>query len=674
MSQAIQRAAQLHQQGQLDEAETLYTAILSTQPGHFDALHLLGVLRFQRGRNAEALDLIRAALNLEPNAVAALSNIGLVHAKLNQPERALASYDKALAVKPDYAEALYNRGLALIALDRAEEALASCDKALALKPGYIEALYTRGNVLMNLKRPKEALASYDKVLAATPDFAEALGNRGLALIDLDRHEEALASCDKALAFRPNFAEGHYNRSIALVNLGRLREALASDDKALALKPDFAEAHCNRGVVLHALEHVADALTSFDEALAQKPGYAVALYNRGNALIDLQRSAEALASYDKALALKPDFAELLCNRGLALAELKRPQEALASYDRAIALKPRHAEARYGRSLCLLLQGDYVRGWREYEWRWESKRTLRDKRSFAQPLWLGDENLTGRTILLHFDQGYGDTIQFCRYAKLVACRGARVLLEVQPALRSLISSIDRSVRVTATGDALPEFDYHCPLMRLPLAFKTSLDTIPATCPYLFAAPENRHRWQERLGVSAKPRIGLVWAGNPRSGDAAANRMDRQRSVTFDQLAPLFESTHGDFYSLQKGDDAIAQLQDSVHRRRVADWTDDLHDFADTAALIENLDLIITVDTAVAHLAGALGKPFWLLNRFNTCWRWLLDREDSPWYPTARIFRQPSQGDWTSVIASVAIALRQWSDAFAGARPLRQPGAST
>jgi tetratricopeptide (TPR) repeat protein len=532
-------------------------------------------------------------------------------------------------------------------------------------------------VLMNLKRSEAALASYDKVLATRPDFAEAFSNRGLALIDLKRHEEALASCEKALVLKPDYAEGHYNRGIALVNLGRLREALASDDKALALKPDFAEAHCNRGVVLHALERLADALTSFDEALAQKPDYAVALYNRGNALIDLQRPAEALASYDKALSLKPDFAEVLCNRGLALVDLKCPQDALASYDGAIALKPHYAEARYGRSLCLLLQGDYVSGWREYEWRRESKRTQQDKRSFAQPLWLGDEDLTDRTILLHFDQGYGDTIQFCRYAKLVTCRGARVLLEVQPALRSLISSIDRSVQVIAIGDALPDFDYHCPLMSLPLALKTSLNTIPATCPYLFAAPESKKRWHDRLGVGVKPRIGLAWAGNPRLGDAAANRMDRQRSVAFDQLAPLFESTHCEFHSLQKGDDAIAQLQGSAHRRRVVDWTDELRDFADTAALIANLDLIITVDTAVAHLAGALGKPIWLMNRFNTCWRWLLDREDSPWYPTARIFRQPSQGDWTSVTESAAVALRQWSDASPApvclSSPARPPNTS-
>jgi hypothetical protein len=289
------------------------------------------------------------------------------------------------------------------------------------------------------------------------------------------------------------------------------------------------------------------------------------------------------------------------------------------------------------MSLLLQGEYQPGWRKYEARWDTESMRQGRRNFAQPLWLGDEDLTGCTILLHGEQGFGDTIQFCRFARQVAQRAARVVLEVQPELRSLVASLDPAIPVIAAGEAFPPFDYHCPLMSLPLALKTTLDGIPHQRAYLSAPEDKTAQWRARLGASAKLRIGLVWAGNPRLGVLDANRIDRQRSLAFAQLAPLFEATDCEFYSLQKGDDAAAQLRASAFGSRVVDWTDELVDFTDTAALVANLDLVITVDTAVAHLVGALGKPLWLLNRFNTCWRWLRDREDSPWYPTARLFRQ-------------------------------------
>jgi hypothetical protein len=272
-----------------------------------------------------------------------------------------------------------------------------------------------------------------------------------------------------------------------------------------------------------------------------------------------------------------------------------------------------------------------------------------------LWLGSEEIAGKTILLHAEQGLGDTIQFGRYAPLVAARGARVILEVQRPLHGLMSTLSSTVQVVSSGDPLPDFDFHCPLLSLPLAFATQLDTIPSATRYLSAREEQTRAWRERLGRHDKPRIGLAWAGNPRKELPGANRIDGQRSIALDRLAPLFEVTACEFFSLQKGSDAVRQLRDSALRQRVNDYTDDLHDFSDTAALIENLDLVISVDTSVAHLAGALGKPFWLLNRYNTCWRWLLDREDSPWYPTARLFRQDTTRAWEPVIQRVAAALQ-------------------
>jgi hypothetical protein len=310
-----------------------------------------------------------------------------------------------------------------------------------------------------------------------------------------------------------------------------------------------------------------------------------------------------------------------NRASAQEALKRFDEALASYDKVLAID--------------------------------------EKRTFPQPLWRGDVDIKERTILIYSEQGLGDTIQFCRFAKLVSRHGAKIILEVHPELGSLLSSLDPCISVITRGDKIPEFDYHTPLMSLPLAFKTTLDDIPNQIPYLSAPEGKTSAWRDRLGKHEKPRIGLVWAGNPRK-DLHNDRLDRQRSIEFDRLAPLFDATDGEFYSLQKGDDAVAQLHHSALRQRVIDWIDDLHDFSDTAALVENLDLVIAVDTSVAHLAGALGRPFWLINRYNTCWRWLLDREDSPWYPTARIFRQPRWGDWASVIDRIASELRGWRPA--------------
>ena len=610
----------LHQAGRLADAERIYQQILATRPDHFDSLHLLGVIFYQRGDHAEAVRRINLALKRSPNNFLALNNRGNALTALKQFKEALASYDRAIAARPDYAEAHSNRG----------------------------------NVLKELKRFEEALASYDRAITLRSDYAEAHSNRADALTALERFEEALSACDRALTLRPDFVEAHANRGNALHELRRFQEALASHDRALTLRPDYAEAHSNRGNALHELKRFEEALASYDRALTLRPDYAEAHSNRGNALQELKRFEEALASYDRALALRGDLAEAYSNRGNALKELARFDEALASYEAALAVRPDFADAHFNEAMCRLLIGDLHRGWQKSEWRWETEQIRNGKRSFSQPLWLGSDDIAGKTILLHAEQGLGDTIQFGRYAPLVAARGAHVILEVQGPLRDLMGTLSGSVRIVSAGDLLPDFDLHCPLLSLPLAFATQLETIPSATPYLCAHEGKTRAWRERLGRHHKPRIGLAWAGNPRKELPGANRIDGQRSIAVDRLAPLFQVTACEFFSLQKGDDAVRQLRDSALRQQVIDCTDDLHDFSDTAALIENLDLVISVDTSVAHLAGALGKPFWLLNRYNTCWRWLLDREDSPWYPTARLFRQDATREWDPVIERVAAAL--------------------
>jgi tetratricopeptide (TPR) repeat protein len=618
---AFADGVKLHQAGRLADAEEIYRRVLAASPDDFDCLHSLGVIFLQRGDYARAATQIEAALKQNPTNVFALNN----------------------------------RGSALQKLDRFDQALASYEQAIALQPDYVGALLNRANLLKELKRFAEALAAYDRVLAVAPDSFAAHANRGDVLNELKQFDAALASCDRALALRPDMAELHANRGNALWGLKRYEEAMQSYDRALTLRPDMAEVHFNRGSALHEGRRFEEALASYDRAIALSPAFAQAHYNRGNALHVLQRFDAALAAYDCAIALRPGYVEAVANRAATLHEVRRYGEALDSYRRAIALRPDFADTHYNEALCRLLLGDIEGGMRKHEWRWKTT-LLRDrKRDFPQPLWLGDDTIEGKTILLHAEQGFGDTIQFCRYATQVAEGCGHVILEVQKPLLELMKSVAGTARVVARGEPLPDFDLHCPLLSLPLALCTRLETIPATIPYLSAGAEKKRAWRDRLGGRDKPRIGLVWAGNPRKELPGANRIDRQRSIAFDRLAPLLQVSACTFYSLQKGDDAVTELRDSPWSRKVIDHSDDLHDFAETAALIDNLDLVISVDTAVAHLAGALGKPFWLLNRYNTCWRWLLDRDDSPWYPTARLFRQGEANNWDGVITRVQIALQ-------------------
>src|SRR5580704_991617 len=566
-------------------------------------------------------------------------------------------YQRVLKKIPDHFDALHLLGVVFHQRGNHARAVRQIDLALKRSPQNHFALNNRGIALVELKRFDEALATFERAIATRPDFADAHSNRSSVLNALKRFTEALAASDRALALRPGFAEAHSNRGNALCGLKRFAEALAAFDRALALRPDLAEAHCDRGTALHELSRFEDALASFDCAIATRPDFAEAHCNCGNALQELQRFAEALVAYDRALSLRPDFADAHYNRANALQAQKRFVEALSGYDNAIALRPDFADAHFNEALCRLLTGDFARGWEKYEWRWQTTQIGDHKRTFAQPLWTGSDAVAGKSILLHAEQGLGDTLQFCRYVPLVAARAGRVILEVPKPLHALMQNLGGGAQIVAMGDPLPDFDMHCPLLSLPLAFGTTLETVPAQTPYLGAPEAKARAWRDRLGAHKKMRIGLVWAGNPRKELPGSNRIDRLRSLAFERLKPLFGIAGCEFYSLQKGDDAVAQLHESPLRHHVIDWTDDLHDFSDTAALVDNLDLVIAVDTSVAHLAGALGKPFWLLNRDGTCWRWLLGRDDNPWYPTARQFRQDDSRDWDGVIARVAGALADY-----------------
>jgi tetratricopeptide (TPR) repeat protein len=683
---ALAQAQGLCQQGRLAEAERLCAAILAVKPDQVDALQLLGTIKLSNGRYSEALDLISRAVRSKAQSPEILRIHGLALSALGRPreaiesfdraiklnaqfsgayhdrgnaltqlnrfDEAVASYDRALAAQPNFAEALYSQGNALEQLKRFDEALASYDRTLALRPDLVEALYTRGNVLMQLSRFDEALASYDRALALRPNFVEALYNRGNLLRELKRFDEAVASYDRALAFRPNVVEALLNRGHALEQLQRFEEALASFDRALVLRPDLVEALHNRGNALRQLKRFEEALASYSRVLALRPDYAEALSGRGTIFHEMQRFEEALASYDRALALRPDLVDTLYNRGITLTELKRFDEALSSNGRVLAAWPDYADAHFHEALCRLRIGDFDRGWEKYEWRWETENQRLAKRGFTQPLWLGQEEIAGKTILLHAEQGLGDTIQFCRYVPLVAARGARIVLEVQKPLQELMSSLDGVPHIISRGDPLPDFDLQCPLLSLPLAFRTRLETIPSAVPYLRASPQASNNWERRLGPRDRPRIGLAWSGNP------GNPGDHIRSIGFNSLLSLLD-INATFVSLMK-DVRPADAMVLNGRRDLLHFGDELRSFSDTAALISNLDLVITVDTSVAHVAGALRKPVWVLLPFIGDWRWLCDREDSPWYPTARLFQQDATRAWDNVIARVHAALHDFIQA--------------
>jgi FkbM family methyltransferase len=645
----LEKALSLHRAGQLAEAASLYRKIIAQEPKNADALHLLGVIEAQKDNSLAAIALIDRAIELTPNNAGFYSDRGVVLQKLKRFDDALASYDQALAIKPAFPEALNNRGLALHDLKRFEDALSSYDRALAIKPNYAEALYNRGRSLQELKRFADALASYDQALAIRSNYADALNNRGLVLQELKRFAEGLASYARALTIRPDDAGVLNNRGLALQDLKRHEQALASYDRALAIRPDYPEALNNRARALHALNRFEEALAGYNHALAIRPDYPEALNHRGVAFHDLKRLEEALASYDHALASKPDYIEALNNRGLALQELKRLEDALASYDRALAIKPDYADALHNRGIARLLAGRLEEGFRDYEWRWKTSGFL-SKAPLKAKEWQG-EDIDGRSILIFAEQGRGDVIQFARYLPLLVQRGADVSFLGPPEIIRLLGSLDPQVKLIGSLNVGHTFDFQCALISLPLRFGTELLSIPNDVPYLKAEGDLVTRWKARLGHHGF-KVGIAWQGSPEP------KVDNGRSIPLAAFARLSRLSGIRLISLQKKDglDQLARLPPGAAIEILGDGFDDGPDaFIDTAAVMENLDLIITSDTSIAHLAGALARPTWVALKYLPDWRWLLDREDSPWYPTMRLFRQETAGDWQSIFSTIEQELR-------------------
>jgi hypothetical protein len=529
-------------------------------------------------------------------------------------------------------------------LDEAERLAAHIRKLL---PDSHEGVHLLGVVKLQRGHAGAALALIEAALRINPHASDAWSNRALALGMLGRDREAMASFARALELRADDPDMFNGRGRLLLKLGRPTEALADFEQAAALSPGHLGALTNRGNALAALGRLDEALAQYDALLddtllADNPAHPALHFNRGHALASLARHAEAIAAYDRALAHRPHYLVAHLDRGVALQALNRHEEALISFANVLGLDAGNADAQHNAALSRLTLGDYPGGFKQYEARF-ARSGMPPRRRLGKPLWLGEFPPRRKSILLHAEQGLGDTIWLARYVPLVARMGASVVLEVPGELTGLLGRVEGVAAVVARGAPLPGFDLQCPMGSLPLALASELSTIPAEIPYLAASAERNAQWRSRLAPLPHPRVAFVWSGH------ASHPNDRNRSLPLAQLAPLLEMEPVSFVSLQpEPSDADAQMIAGL--ARVTALGAELRDFDDTAAVLGLCDLVITVDTAVAHLAGALGRPTWILLPFAPDWRWLLERADSPWYPTARLYRQPAAGDWESVMARV------------------------
>ena len=476
--------------------------------------------------------------------------------------------------------------------------------------------------------------------------------RGFSLHCQGLVKEAEPFYRTAVSLNPDFKEAWMNLGLAAFSQGRTEEAQACQREALRLDPESPDAQNNLGMIHYAMGHLAEAENCFRAALRLDSAQANATLNLGSVRQILGHVDEAEGLFRRALALGVDPVRANSNLALALMEQVRPEEAEQCCRKALAVKPGSAEARANLALALLMMGRLEEGWREYESRWEVEAMGAPAPVLPQPRWIG-QALHGETVLLYAEQGFGDTLQFCRYAPMVAAAGGRVLLVVPKALRRLMKTLDGVAELLSEeDDGLPPFDYHCPLLSLPFAFGTTLETIPGPRSYLRANPAG---WADFLAGLPGLKVGLVWAGKSRAAQPHAVAIDKRRSMRLADMAPLLSVPGCSFVSLQLGSPA-AQMHALPEGAVLHDVSGRIGDWADTADLIMGLDLVIAVDTAVAHLAGALGKPVWMLNRFDSCWRWFLGRDDTPWYPSMRQFRQTSRGDWAGVIDRVRQALAE------------------
>ncbi len=709
--QVMEMAMQYHQTGELQQAEALYRQVLQAEPNHSDALHLLGVIAAQVNNNEAAIELIQKAIQINdsvPNFYNSLGNVFWAMGKLSEAadcyQRSLVldsalteahnglgnvlkeqgklleaaeSYQRALRSNPHYAEAYYNLGNVRREQGLLDEAVSGYQRAIHLNPNHVEAYYNWGIALIKQNKLPEAIACFKHALALEPNYVEVHNHLGIAFLEQGKLAEAVERFQQAIALNPEHAEAHYNLGTVLNKQGQVVKAIAAYRQALTLNPDHAEAHYNLCIALAEQEHIAEAIDCYQRAIALNTHHVEAHYNLALLLHEQGKLAEAIDAFQQAITLNPNYVKAHNNLGLVFVEQAQFDHAMACYERALAITPNNAdtynnlaavwteqnklnkaiecylkalrinpnlaEVHFNYGTLLLKKGDLITGWLKYEWRLKIKTGKYPQ--LKQPLWEGNP-LAGRRLLVHWEQGFGDIIQFVRYLPLI--KGGTVILAIQSPLKQLLNGLPGvDLLIVKSYDNEPDiaYDVWIPLLSLPNLFATTLDTIPASIPYLYPDSQKVEKWRTRF-ESARFKIGLVWSGNPKF------QYNRNRSASLAHFAPLASVQNISLFSLQKGEAAKQPIPEGME---MIPLTEELEDFSDTAAAINCLDLVISTDTAVPHLAGALGKPVWLLLHFSSDWRWLLDRNDNPWYPTMRLFRQAAPGDWASVFQQVVDALK-------------------
>lgn len=616
--QIFQEALNNHQAGRLQEAERLYLSILETHPNHPDALHLLGLLTQQSGQPRQAIQWISRAIEADPSAPPYYNSLANVLQSVGLYPEALIYYRQSIALNPAYVDAYTNMGLTLQTQGDTTEAMACYREALRLNPASPETCNNLGLLLKSEKRLPEAVQYFQQAIEQEAEFYQAYINLGNAYHDLDQLDDAIQAYRQGLALYPNSPEGLTNLAIALGEKSEFQEALTLCRQAQALDPDFPDAPLTLANLYQQMGDYPQAITAYQAALEKFPG----------------------------------DVEARNNLGIAYQSQGNLDAALSSFDQALDLNPGHPESHFNRAMTLMKAGRFTEGWLEYEWRFSTWSIPR--REFTQPLWDGSP-FHGKTLLVYSEQGYGDAFQFVRYLSRVKALGGKVLLECHPGTLRLLQTMsgpDHCFERRPDGTSPESFDLQIPLMSLPRVLNTTLETIPDSVPYLSAPPEMIAHWQTRIPPAPALNIGLVWSGSP------TNKNGNFRSCPLSALSPLLSLIGVKFYSLQTGPACEELANTPAFSSLITDLSLELTDFAETAAAICQLDLVISIDTSVAHLTGALGKPVFTLLPFNSDWRWLSGRTDSPWYPGMRLFRQNHHGDWTGVIHEVRQALlEEW-----------------
>jgi tetratricopeptide (TPR) repeat protein len=680
----LQHGVALHQKSQYDAAREVYNDVLSSDPNNADAIHLLGVLDMQAGENELALERLLRAVELQPQSVPILANLGAAQRRVGKLDDALSTYRRAIQLDPNHAECYHNMGVALRSIKRNQEAAECFRKAIQIKPNYVEAIRNLtaieiegGNwqqamqssemaakanpedisahmrlaeCQMRMKQFPEAIQSFNSALKIDPQQLTALNGLGLAYKGVGDLERARQTLEKALEIdAKNFP--------ALANLGTVYQGLKNYDKAielyrkaLELNADSAESHNNLGGALKEKGDMEQSRWHCQKAIELKPELSSARCNLA-AISQLEGDFDtAIAGYETALQLQGDLSEGLLGIASAYAQMGQLKKARSYYSKALFHNPKNAEARLYRGIIGLLDGDLDNAWSDYEWRWEMPEN--NRRKIPGPRWDGSD-LKGNTILIHAEQGLGDTLQFVRYGKkLKEEKNATVVLECQKALLPILSRVGWIDRLIAQGEPLPAFHCHCPMLSLPGSFGTTLESMPSDCPYLEADPDLCEKWSERFKGENDLKVGIAWQGNPDF------KQDKFRSIPLKHFQSLMEIPNTKFFSLQKGfgTEQIKELPDPSLLTVFEGVDTDEGAFMDTAAILKQLDLFITSDSAIAHLAGALGIKTWLLLPFAPDWRWLLQGEKTGWYPSVRLFRQTKFAHWDEIFQTIHVELKK------------------